>query len=116
MTRPRALIFGMYHHLVNFYQVCSNYTSWAKNGPTARVKFYIGLYRENMKKSCLKPQGIEPWYVASTSGPLPSLFKLFTWGPLRGHMFYIGLYKENVKKSCLKPQGLEPRHLVCSII
>ena len=24
--------------------------------------FYIGLYRENMKKSsCLKPQGLEPW-------------------------------------------------------
>ena len=24
-TRPRALIFGMKHHLVDLYQVCSNY-------------------------------------------------------------------------------------------
>ena len=24
-TRPRALIFVMKHHLVNLYQVCSNY-------------------------------------------------------------------------------------------
>ena len=34
--------------------------------------FYIGLYRENMKKSsCLKPQGLDIWYVASPIGPLP---------------------------------------------
>ena len=32
--RPRALIFGMYHHLVDLYQVCSHYTPRAKNGPT----------------------------------------------------------------------------------
>ena len=25
--------------------------------------FYIGLYRENMKKSCLKPQGIELHFI-----------------------------------------------------
>ena len=30
-TMPRALIFGMKHHLVNLYQVCSNYISGAKN-------------------------------------------------------------------------------------
>ena len=29
-TRPRALIFGMKHHLVDLYQVCSNYTPGAK--------------------------------------------------------------------------------------
>ena len=32
-TMPRALSFGMLHHLVNFYQVCSNYSPWAKSGP-----------------------------------------------------------------------------------
>ena len=32
--RPRASIFGMMHYLVVFYQVCSNYTPRAKNGPT----------------------------------------------------------------------------------
>ena len=32
-TRPRALIFGRKHHIVNLYQVCSNYIPGAKNGP-----------------------------------------------------------------------------------
>ena len=31
-TRPRALIFSMKHHLVDLYQVCSNYIPGAKNG------------------------------------------------------------------------------------
>ena len=31
--RPRALIFGMQHKLMDVYQVCSNYASGAKNGP-----------------------------------------------------------------------------------
>ena len=29
----RALIFSIKHHLVNLYQVCSNYTPGVKNGP-----------------------------------------------------------------------------------
>ena len=33
ITRPRALMFGMKHHLVNVYQICSNYIPGAKNGP-----------------------------------------------------------------------------------
>ena len=34
-TRPRFLIFVMYmqYHLVDLYQVCSNYSPGAKNGP-----------------------------------------------------------------------------------
>ena len=31
--RHRALIFGIKHHLVDLYQVCSNYAPGAKNGP-----------------------------------------------------------------------------------
>ena len=36
-TLPRALIFGMLHQLVDFYQVCSNYVpgeKWACRGVT----------------------------------------------------------------------------------
>ena len=37
---------------------------------------------------------VDIWYVASTSGPKPSLFKLCVWGQKwagpGGHMFYIG--------------------------
>ena len=44
-TRPRALIFDMKHHLVNLYQICSNYIPGAKNGPPkGGHMFYIGLY------------------------------------------------------------------------
>ena len=58
-TRPRALILGMKHHLVNPYQLCSN-------NPLGHM-FYIGLYRENMKKSsCLKSYVLEPWYIVSS--------------------------------------------------
>ena len=60
-TRLTALIFGMEHHLLNLYQVCSNYVPGAKNDRSGGHMFYIALYRKNMKKSSLlKPQGIEP--------------------------------------------------------
>ena len=55
--RPRALIYGMVHDLVDLYQVCSNYLTGAKIAQLLwGHMFYIGLYRENMKKSSvLKP-------------------------------------------------------------
>ena len=34
-TGHRALIFGMQNHLVNLYQVYSNYSPGAKNGPAS---------------------------------------------------------------------------------
>ena len=43
------------------------------------------------------------WYVASPSGPLPSLLELYPcgqkWSGPGGQLFNIGLYRENVKKS-----------------
>ena len=35
-TRPRALIIGIYHHLVDFYRLF-NLCPWAKKGPAAGV-------------------------------------------------------------------------------
>ena len=52
-TIPRALIFGLkQHHLVNFYQVCSNYIPGAKNPPPPSPghMFYIDLYRGKHEK------------------------------------------------------------------
>ena len=52
------------------------------------------------ESSCLKPLGLEPWYLVlvSPGWPQPSLFKLSSWGQKwlcsGGHMFYIGLYRE----------------------
>ena len=55
-TRPRALMFGMEHHLVNLCQVCSNYIPGATMARPGGHVFYKGLYRENMKNSsCLTP-------------------------------------------------------------
>ena len=33
-TRPRALIFGRWHHIMELLQVCSNYSPGVKKGPT----------------------------------------------------------------------------------
>ena len=52
-TRPRALIFGMKHHLVNLYRVCSNYIPGANNGPPRVYLFNIGLYREKHERNIL---------------------------------------------------------------
>ena len=47
--------------------------------------------------------------VASSSGPLPNLFKLCPWGQKwsrpQGYMFLHS--RENMKKSCLKQQGIQ---------
>ena len=77
--------------------------------------FYIGLYRENMKKSsCLKPYGLESlflvcsitWWKSTKFGQIMPLGP--KWPHPRGHMFYIGLSCEkHEKSSCLKQYGLE---------
>ena len=47
------LIVNMYH-LVDLYQICSNYVPWIKNGSDP----WVTCYKENIKKSsCLKPLG-----------------------------------------------------------
>ena len=53
---PIALIFDMQHHLVDLYQVCSNYAPVAKNGPSPGVTYLTQAYiGKNMEKSsCLK--------------------------------------------------------------
>ena len=48
-TTHRALISGVYHHLVNLYQVCSNDIPGAKNGPTQeshRLKYIKSTFSE----------------------------------------------------------------------
>ena len=47
-TEPKTLKFGMYHHLVDFYQVCANYAPGAKNGPTLGSRVYASLYKGNL--------------------------------------------------------------------
>ena len=102
---------GVYHHLIDLYQACSNFAPWAKNGPGGHI-FYTGLYREKHEKHILiqnhKAWSLDIWYVSSPGRPLPILFKLCPWGQKLprsgGHMFYTGLYRKNHEKSSfLKP-------------
>ena len=67
--------------------------------------FYNGLYKENMKKSsCPKPQGLDIWYVALSSG-LNQVCPNCAPGAKNGPALFIGIY---MKTFCLKPQGLDP--------
>ena len=45
---PRVMILCIQHHLVDLYQLCSNYAPWANNGSPRGWGhiFYIGLYNE----------------------------------------------------------------------
>ena len=61
IIRPKVLIFGIQHHLVNFYQVCLNYAPGTKNGPAPGVScFTLAYIVKNMKNiSSLKPYGLD---------------------------------------------------------
>ena len=65
-----------------------------------------------MKTSCLKPGGLEPdiWYLASPSGPLPSLFRLYPWaknGPALGadvlHRLILGKREKIFLSETIRP-------------
>ena len=47
-ARPRALIFGMMHHVVDLYQICSNNGPWAKSGMTCVKAMGGGLKNGNV--------------------------------------------------------------------
>ena len=57
----RVLIFGMYHHLVDLYQVCSNYAPLSKNDPAPGVTCFTWAYivKNMIKSTGLKPYGLE---------------------------------------------------------
>ena len=61
-TRPRVLIFGMKYHIVNIYQVCSNYILGAKNGPDTGVTCLtsLDLYKEKHEKKNFLSETIWP--------------------------------------------------------
>ena len=50
-TRPKGLIFGMQYHLVDLYQVCSNYSPGAKNGTAPGFTYFILAHTCIVKKN-----------------------------------------------------------------
>ena len=61
-TRPRAVIVGMLHHLVDLYHFCSNYSPRAKNGPDLVVNVLHRLIKGNVK------------ILSETTGPRALIF------------------------------------------
>ena len=45
-TRPRVFMFGMYHNLVDLYQVCSNYIPGAKTGTAPGLTRYMVIFQQ----------------------------------------------------------------------
>ena len=67
ITMPRAIVLGMKHHLLGFYQVRSIYGPGGRMVPPQRsldlhaICGCIYMYAESIyKSSCLKPKGTEP--------------------------------------------------------
>ena len=60
--KPRALIFVMQHHLIVFYQDCSNYAPGVKIGPAPGVTSFIQSYTwkilKNLAKKIIKRRDI----------------------------------------------------------
>ena len=86
--RPRHTKFCMKPYLVGLYQKCPKYRPGVKFGPTpggGGHNFYIGLYRENFRNLPVpshKALAYQILHAASSSGPLPSVPKLMTWGQI----------------------------------
>ena len=83
-------------------------------GPTGENRF--------LRKSCLKPQVLKPWYLVGsiiywTSTKFVQIMPLGPkLGPPCGSHILHRLNRENMKKSsCGKPQCIELWYLVCSI-
>ena len=67
--RPRDLIFGMYHDLVDLYPVCSNYAPGAKIDPTPGVTRDMGSFQQVQLYVSVKQNSGERFRAT-----LPSLF------------------------------------------
>ena len=72
-----VLVFGLWHHLMDIYQVCSNNAPGPKMGPpwghVLHRRIY-GKYENNLIGWNHKAWSLDIWYVALTSRPLPRVF------------------------------------------
>ena len=114
---PRALIFGMYHHLVNLYQVCSRYP-WGQKCPAPGATCFTKAYiRKNMDQIFFSETIWHRALIFSMQHHLVDLYQVcLNYGlaakkcPRPGVTCFTYSYnKRNVKKSCcLISQGLQP--------
>ena len=85
--RPSRLIFGLWHHLVDLYQVGSNTAPGAKNGPSPRssrilYRLIKGNYGKIFLSEFTRQRALIFDILASPSGPLLIFFfKFYPWGP-----------------------------------
>ena len=114
----------MCHHHVALYQNTSNYGPWVEISPMLwGLGFHIEIKKEIFKNLLVpncKGKSFHSWYVASSSGPLPSNFIWCPWGQNWprpwGHKLEHKTKEDQLKDSCsLKLEGLELWYLVFSI-
>ena len=117
-----------------WYLVCSIYfwtlTQYVQNmALQPKMAFPQGLHvlhrliwGKHKKSSCLKLQGLEPWYLVCSIylWTLTQYVQNMALQPKmafpRGlHALHRLIWGKHKKSSYLKPQGLEPWYLVCSI-
>ena len=100
-TRPRAWIFGMQHHIVDLYQVFQIMARRKKMGLEASHvlhRLILGKHKKSSSETTIPRVLIIGMSVASPSGTLPCLFKLWFLGqkmtlPRSSHIFF---YRENL--------------------
>ena len=112
------MIFGMYHHLVDLYQVCSNFSPGPKMARPVGHMLYIGLYREQQVKILLSETTRHRALICGMYYHLVDLYQVCSnYSPgakmdtPRGHMFNIGFYREQHEKIFLS-ETTRPRVLI----
>jgi hypothetical protein len=95
LKKPKELVFclfGMKHHLVRVYQVCSNNSPGVKIGPALGVIDFPYLYTvKTLKNLLLKNSNsfnLDFWHETFSGGCLPNRSPRVKIGPApRGHCF-----------------------------
>ena len=88
-TKPRALLFDIKHHLVNFYQVYSNNAPRAKTGPVAGFKeAYIKSTVSEYCHVAYQFKGNEAYnYMLANISPLYT-HTIDPWGGVKRSFFF----------------------------
>ena len=61
------------------YQSCSNGSDWLHKSRGQKIGFQNAIFKNLLVRN-YKAQSFHIWYLASSKGPLPKLFKLCPWG------------------------------------
>ena len=118
-TRPSWLIFGLWHHLVDLYQVCSNLPLGLKMGPPRGPHILHRLIKGNYGKIFLyeftRQRALIFDILAScTQWTSTEFVQIIPLGPRpgSGHMFYIYILIKGNHSKIFLSETTKPRALI----